>query len=242
MTAEDGYLCDPSWAMLRVKQRMLSCPEDSHSRSNELHRILCAETDQISTLVSMNAVKGAAWEVALTWRHLAAVGLQELDAEGAVLGLGLKAEAGVLVQQDVRIGVVHRVAELLGAARRLVLVQLQQLLRSARRAGSGPFPVSESAERTRIPAGMQPDPGPQVPCDASPIDDQAWSQVVSQQMISDPLPSRGHGENKPSVMMLQAACKRGWEDSAATCARSSASSVWNCFTSLQMSLSSVKST
>ena len=79
----------------------------------------------------MHAVEGASWEGALTWSNLAAVGLQQLHREGAVLGLRLEAEAGVLVQQDVRVGIVHRVAELLGAARRLVLVQLQQLLRSA---------------------------------------------------------------------------------------------------------------
>jgi hypothetical protein len=39
------------------------------------------------------------------------------------------------VEQHMRVGVVHRVAELLRAARALVLVQLQQLLRRAAPAG-----------------------------------------------------------------------------------------------------------
>jgi len=45
----------------------------------------------------------------LTWSDFTAVWLEELHSEGAVLLLRLKAEAGVLVQQHMRICIVYRV-------------------------------------------------------------------------------------------------------------------------------------
>ena len=69
-----------------------------------------------------------------TWRDLCAVGVEHLDGERPVGIARLKAVAGVVVQQHVRVGVVYGVAEVRRVACALVLVQLQQLLQSPKQA------------------------------------------------------------------------------------------------------------
>ena len=67
---------------------------------------------------------------ARTWRNLGTVGVEQLHAERAVGGARLQAEAGIVVQQHMRVGRVDRIRKCARRARALVAPQLQQLLRS----------------------------------------------------------------------------------------------------------------
>lgn len=78
--------------------------------------------------------------VARACGDLGAVGVEQLHGERAVAAVSaaaarLEAEAVVVVQQHVRVGVVHRVRKVRRVARRLVPVQLRQLLRGMRTQG-----------------------------------------------------------------------------------------------------------
>ncbi len=83
-----------------------------------------------------------------TCSDFGAVGVEQLDGECAVSLARLKAEARVIMQQHMRVGVVDRVAEVRRVARALVLIQVQQLLRQ-----SNEHTVSADGQMTAVKTG-----------------------------------------------------------------------------------------